>query len=142
MRKRSLNVIMAVILAALTMIPIAAHADTSDAYTQIVNHQVPIQPDGASTYMFGDPNFGRYYAGPNGLEVRFGSNGTAIVLTTVLGLESAGVGSTISGSISTVGGVLLASIPSAGVRSAFAAIDTGAAQASAHPRRLHGNLGL
>jgi anthraniloyl-CoA monooxygenase len=48
-------------------------------------------PDGAPTYL--PYGWGRYYTGPNGLEIRFSSSGTWNMLTSVLSVESGGAGS-------------------------------------------------
>lgn len=123
MRRRSLAVIIATAsLATLAMVAAAGAAPADplpDAYTQIVNHQVPIQPDGASTNMW--LGWGRYYTGPNGLELRFSSSGSANVVLTALSIASAGGGLAITGDVTTVGSVVLASLPSPQLRAAITA---------------------
>lgn len=46
-----------------------------DYWTQIVEHRIPEVRDGAARYFPG----GRYYTGPNGLEVRFTSQSTQVL---------------------------------------------------------------
>jgi hypothetical protein len=125
MRRRGFGSTLVAVSSLLGVVCLAgpAQADTlPDAYTQIVNHQVPIQPDGASTEMWpGFLGLGRYYAGPNGLELRFSSSGSADVVLAVLGFDSVSYGTAIAGSVTTVGGIVMASVPSAALRSALTA---------------------
>ena len=94
----------------------SSYADTlPDAYTQIVNRQVPIQPDGAPTYL--PYGWGRYYTGPNGLEIRLSNDATwnavtglmtasysTIGLSEILAAIGAGISkSTVAGVLSSIG---------------------------------------
>jgi hypothetical protein len=103
MRKRSLSAIVVVMLSIFLLAPVvpAAQAETfPDAYTQIVNHQISVQHDGAPTYFAG----GRFYTGPNGLEIRFTDSGTSLVVKLVLTLGLLTSDSEISGAASILGG--------------------------------------
>lgn len=112
MRKRIRGLIAAAMVAVLAIAPAtaSAQADTfPDPWTQIVNGPFPIAGDGQPTYMAN--GWGRYYTGPNGLEIRFSSSGTAVAIETMFTVASLGVGTAISGTVTSVGGLLEASIP-------------------------------
>lgn len=94
-----------------------ARADFPDAYTQIVNHQIAIMPDGATSYL--PLGIGRYYTGPNGLEVRLSSDGTWNTISAILGVEYSGAGSVVTGAVSKMAAVIISGIPPAAVRSAL-----------------------
>jgi hypothetical protein len=111
MRKRLIGFIVAVISAALAIGPtaISAQADTlPDPYTQIVNQQFPIQSDGQPTYM--SLGLGRYYTGPNGLEIRFTNRGTGVVVTAILGLYGAPAEEALTGAVSQAASLVGASM--------------------------------
>jgi photosystem II stability/assembly factor-like uncharacterized protein len=129
MRERSRKLLAMAVLALLAMTPIASSAQAEtwpDAYTQIVNHQIPVQHDGAPSYFwFG---WGRYYTGPNGLEVRLTNSGTGVVIQTVLALESAGASQVITGTISSLGSVVLSGVAPNTLRNALTYAGVGLSQ--------------
>ncbi|MGW4059728.1 hypothetical protein ACWEGE_15690 [Amycolatopsis sp. NPDC004747] len=133
MRKRRLRIatsvatILAVLAAIFGVATPTAQADTwPDAYTQIINHQIPVQSDGSPTYMFGDRDFGRYYVGTNGLEMRFTSGGTGTVVTAALAIGSAGASELLVGNISGVGAMIISAVRSEGLRKALSLVGIGA----------------
>jgi hypothetical protein len=83
--KRRNGLIAAVLLVAmLGGVVVLARADAGgttglgfdDPYTQIVNHEIPVQPDGKPTYFDG----GRHYIGPNGWEIRLNHKRTMTIV--------------------------------------------------------------
>ena len=121
---RRLGILVAVALAVAVAIPTtvsAAKADTfPDAYTQIVDHQIPVQPDGSPTYIPG--GVGRYYVGPNGLEIRLTSEGTWDTLTGIYGASSLLANFAVSGVIADMAGFALTSIPKSQISTALGSI--------------------
>jgi hypothetical protein len=102
MRRRRL-VIAAITLVALGLASTATPVQADplpDAYTQLVNHQIPIQPDGKPTY--GPNGWYRYYTGPNGLEIRFSNDASWNVIVGIFKAEMMGSGFVLSNAISTM----------------------------------------
>lgn len=60
--------------------PAPADPSNYDYWNQIIEHRIPEVRDGAARYFPG----GRYYVGPNGLEVRFNSTATDLLVTLTL----------------------------------------------------------
>ncbi len=79
--------------------------DSDYIYRQIVEHKLPLQPDGLDhlpVYKDGSPTYfplglGRYYTGPNGLEIRFTHKGTQAATEINALIASAGLGTAIVG---------------------------------------------
>lgn len=126
MRSRRRGFIAAAIAAALVMIPLASpsQADGStDAYNQIVSGQIagqtlPILPNGAPKYHnFG---WGRQYVGPNGLEFRFTSNGSANFIKFELGVLGLYAGPAVAGATSTSAAALIGATDAATLRTVVA----------------------
>lgn len=125
MRRRCLRAVAMAITTVMALLPIsapAAQADSwPDAYTQIVNRQIalPIQPDGEPTYM--SNGWGRYYSGPNGLEIRLNKKGTLGVVKFVLTTGSLAIGTAITGEVTPAADAILAAISSQGIRTMLVA---------------------
>ncbi len=101
-----------------------------DPYTQIINHQIPnsdkipIQADGKPTYT----QWGHFYTGPSGVEVRFNRKGTEIATKVNVLIASAAIGTRIAAtearveaqarSIKLLSDVVISSIKPAGLRDA------------------------
>ncbi|MGW1809246.1 hypothetical protein [Streptomyces sp. NPDC002078] len=109
MRRRLLGFVAAAIAAMLAILPAAmpAQADTlPDPWTQIVNGHLPIASRGQSTYFPG----GRYYTGPNGLEIRFTSDGTGYAVAIQLGIATQGSSAIIQGTADGASSLIMAAI--------------------------------
>lgn len=125
MRRTRLAIVTA-ILAVLAMVPVAtpAQADPlADAFALLQAHQVPIQSaDGTPTYT----GWGRMYLGPNGLELRLNSDATWNTVKAVTAFESLGSASLATGSVTTVGGIVLSALTDNDIRLALAMAGIGA----------------
>jgi hypothetical protein len=103
------RVIMVALLGVLMITPVvtSAQADTCDTtciYNQLLNHQIPIPPDGASTYFpYKD---GRYYIGPNGLEIRLNRDTSWKFIEATVGLSTGGASLIETGSVLGLGDLI------------------------------------
>jgi hypothetical protein len=95
-KRRSGLVATSLLAAMLGAFGILARADTGgttglgfdDAYTQIVNHKIPVEPDGKPTYFSG----GRHYVGPNGWEIRLNHATTVTTMKVVMLIDGIAIG--------------------------------------------------
>ena len=97
-----------------------------DAYTQIVNHEIPVQPDGKPTYFSG----GRHYLGPNGWEIRLNHRATMHIVAVA---NEVAVEGTSSVTVSALGAVATAIGPEAGIGAVIvSAVESKAFEAVSH----------
>ncbi|MFI6291963.1 hypothetical protein ACIBEJ_10295 [Nonomuraea sp. NPDC050790] len=118
MLRRSFGLVLASVLTlAIGLFSTPAHAvpPGSDwAYQQIVSRQIPIQPDGKPTYFM----WGRYYTGPNGLEIRLNRDGTWNTILTVAGLSSGTMGLAATGKALTFSEVAVSALTPTKIKAA------------------------